>query len=160
MSEATIQRHLSIESARETASEWVWCQGWSPREGAFGRPMPEYGYAGELQYDLAGACSGELMHPDSGCKNVSKARLRPDQVEAVAQRILEARLQKYEAERPRRDKWAAAKAYFGKCNMGMVEIGDNLAHIHRSSDGAVAVIELINGQWVARPPRDGEKIHV
>ena len=116
--------------------------------------------AGELQYDLAGACSGELMHPDSGCKNVSKSRLRPHQVEAVAQRILEARLQRYEAERPHRDKWAAAHAYFGKCNMGMVEIGVDLAHVHRSSDGAVAVIELVDGHWVARPPQPGEKIYI
>ena len=118
------------------------------------------GYLGEVQYDVARGCSGEFRHPDSGCKNVTTAPLRKDQIEAVAQAILAERIKKNSADQPRWDKWAAANSYFGRCNMGMIEIGDNLAHVQRSADGAVAVIELVDGRWVARPPKTGERIYV
>ena len=154
--------YLSIKSARESAKEWVWCKGWSPHEGAFARPMPQLGYSssGDLEYDLAGACSEELRHPNSGCQNVSTEPLRASTIEEVAHQIQAARIAAHEADRPHREKWAAANAFLGRVNMGMVEIGDDLAHVRRSSDGAIAVIELVDGQWRARKPREDEAIYI
>lgn len=88
---------LTLAAAREEVkNNWKWCQGWSPREGAFGRPMPYLGYSGETQYDLAGgACVAARMHQDSGCKRVTSRPLSQSQIEAVAHKLLAARQAKH-----------------------------------------------------------------
>lgn len=153
---------LSIERAREDAKQWVWCQGWSPREGAFGRPMPPLGYPGGDEYDLAGGCAAECAHANSGCKNVTRRLLRASQIEEVAQKLQALRIQRANAysELPRHKKTGAAQRFFGgECSFGIVEIGDDLAHVQRISDGTIAVVELLDGKWVARAPHEGERIY-
>lgn len=61
--------------------------------------------------------------------------------------------------RPRTQKYAAAAKLIGGGNLRMVEIGDDLAHVMAPS-GAVAVVELSDGIFVARLPRENERIFV
>lgn len=149
----------TIESAREAAKRWVWCQGWSPSEGTFGRPMPQLGYAGELQYDLGKGCSGEFQHRDSGCKNVTEKPLTPAQIAKVAQAILAERIKRNNRDRPRQDFRERCLALARQQNAGrftgmMLKIGNecfvfsfsgghvlsngNFAEVHASEREAVA----------------------
>lgn len=85
---------------------------------------------------------------------------RAAQTQADLLRAVEIERQRYRDEaaaRPSTQKYAAAAAIIGGGNSSMTEIGDDLAHVR--NDRGVAVVERVDGKWVARLPKAGEKIY-
>lgn len=62
------------------------------------------------------------------------------------------------ANQPRVQKFSAAAKLIGGGSASMTEIGDRLAHVR--NERGVCVVELIDGQWVARQAKEGERLYV